>query len=90
MLRWLWANGLTTTLGDQAARGDFSGALGAEVALTSDMVTETAAIFLDHYYGHWLTALRERGDAAYDEDAVDALWADFETRSGELSREWGI
>jgi hypothetical protein len=90
MIRWLWAHSLTTPVGDQAARGEFSGALGTEMALTSDMVTEPAAVFLDHYYGQWLTALPELGDAAYDEDAIDALWQDFEARREELARVWGV
>jgi hypothetical protein len=90
MLRWLWAHGLTTQLGDQAARGEFSGALGPEVALTSDMVTEPAAVFLDHYYGPWLAALPERGDAAYDEDAIEALWDEYAARAGQLSRLWDV
>lgn len=90
MLRWLWAHGLTTPLGDQAARNEYAGALGTEAALTSDMVTEPAAIFLDHYYGQWLTALPERGEAAFDEDAIDAFWQDYEARREELDRVWGI
>jgi hypothetical protein len=90
MLRWLWARSLTTPLGDQAAQGEFSGTLGTEVALTSEMVTEAAAVFLDHYYGPWLNSLPERGDGAFDDDAIDALWADYESRSAELSRVWGV
>src|SRR5512146_876235 len=54
MLRWLWAHGLTTRTGDLAAQGAFEGALGKEPALTTEMVTEPAAIFLDHYYARWL------------------------------------
>jgi hypothetical protein len=90
MIRWLWAHGLTTPQGDQAARGEFTGALGSEIALTSDMVTEPAAIFLDHYYGQWLTALPDLADAAYDEAAIDALWQDFEGRREDLDRVWGV
>lgn len=90
MIRWLWAHGLTTARGDQAAQGEFSGALGTEDALTSDMVTEQAAIFLDHYYGQWLTALPAMGDAAYDEGAIDALWQDFDARRDDLDRVWGV
>lgn len=90
MLRWLWAQGLTTPLGDLAARGEFAGALGAEPALTSEMVTEPAAVFLDHYYGQWLTALPDLGDAAYDEGPIDALWQHYDARRGDLDRVWGV
>jgi hypothetical protein len=90
MIRWLWAHGLTTPLGDEAAGGEFSGALGTEAALTSDLVTEPAAIFLDHYYGQWLNAMPGLGDEAFDEDAIDALWADYESRRDDLDRVWDI
>lgn len=90
MLRWLWAHGLTTPDGDFAAQGQFTGALGHEAALTSAMVTEPAAVFLDHYYGLWLSSLAEMGDAAFDDEVIDNLWADFQQHRAELDRVWDL
>jgi len=90
MLRWLWARGLTTTAGDLAAQGDFSAAPAGAPALTSDMVIEPAALFLDHYYGRWLSSLPELGDAGFDDDTLDALWSDFEQRRADLDRVWDL
>ena len=88
MLRWLWAHGLTTAVGDLAAQGDFTGALGSEPALTSAMVVERGAVFLDHYYGRWLSSLASLGDAAPDDESIDALWDDFQRHDGDLARVW--
>ena len=88
MLRWLWAHGLTTAEGDLAAQGDFTGDLGSEPALTSAMVVERGAIFLDHYYGRWLSSLAGPDDAAPDDESIDILWDEFQQHSADLSRVW--
>ena len=90
MLRWLWAHGLTTAVGDLAAQGDFSGSTAGEPALTSDLVSETGALFLDHYYGAWLSSFPTMGEAAFDDTIFDALWADFEQQRPNLERVWDI
>lgn len=90
MLRWLWAHGLTTRTGDLAAQGAFEGALGKEPALTTEMVTEPAAIFLDHYYGRWLSNMPELGDAALDDETIDALWDEFEQQRDSVERVWSF
>jgi hypothetical protein len=87
-LRWLWARGLTTAEGDQAAQGIFAGSADGEPALTSDMVAEEGALFLDHFYGRWLSALPALGDAAGDDAPLDGLWADFRGQRAELDRVW--
>jgi hypothetical protein len=88
MLRWLWAHGLTTRIGDLAAQGAFEGALDKESALTSEMVIEPAAVFLDHYYGRWLSSIPELGDAAFDDETIDALWSECEQKRDTLERVW--
>jgi hypothetical protein len=90
MLRWLWAHGQTTAAGDLAAQGDFSGLTAGEPALTSDMVVEPAALFLDHYYGAWLAALPTMGDDAFDDQTLDALWSDYEQNRATLDRVWDL
>jgi hypothetical protein len=90
ILRWLWAHGLTTPAGDQAAQGDFATVAGNEPALTSDMVIEPGALFLDHYYGAWLSSIPTLGDDAFDDQTLDALWADFEQQRAGLDRVWDI
>lgn len=90
MLRWLWAHGLTTRAGDLAAQSAFEGALGAEPAITSEMVVEPAAVFLDHYYGRWLSSFPDLGDTAFDDETIDALWTEFEQRRDALDRVWAI
>jgi hypothetical protein len=90
MLRWLWAHGLTTSEGDLAAQGDFTGALGSEPALTSAMVVERGAVFLDHYYGRWLSSLAGIGDTAPDDESIDALWDDFMRHQADLDRVWAF
>jgi hypothetical protein len=90
MLQWLWAHDLTTAEGDLAAQGVFSGELGREPALTSNMVGETGAVFLDHYYGRWLSTLLNDGSENLADGGLDTLWEDFIQHSGALSRVWEL
>ncbi len=90
MLRWLWAHGLTTAAGDLAAQGDFTGITAGEPALISGMVVESAALFLDHYYGAWLSSIPTMGDDAFDDETLDALWSDYEQQRATLDRVWNL
>lgn len=90
MLRWLWARGLTTAQGDQAAQGIFTETPGSEPALTSAMVVEDAAVFLDHYYVPWLSSLLRREEVTLDDETLDAAWAEYEQQRNALDRVWEI
>lgn len=90
ILRWLWSRGLTTAQGDLAAQGDFSAVPGAEPALMSTMVVEDAAVFLDHYYGPWLSSLLQADELRLDDETLDALWSEYEQRRDGLDRVWEI
>jgi hypothetical protein len=89
-LQWLWANDLTTEEGDRAAEGEFAPQYQGEPALASTMVSETGAIFLDHYYGRWLSSLPEGGPDELADLGLDALWADFAARRETLDRVWEL
>jgi hypothetical protein len=89
-LRWLWAHDLTTQEGDRAAEGDFAPQFQGELVLASTMVSETGAIFLDHYYGRWLSSLPDGGPDDLADLGLDALWDDFATRGDVLYRVWEL
>jgi hypothetical protein len=89
-LQWLWAHDLTTEEGDRAAQGEFAGQFQDEPVLASTMVSETGAIFLDHYYGRWLSSLPEDGRDEFADQGLDALWEEFSARTDSLDRVWEL
>ncbi|HEY7982540.1 MAG TPA: hypothetical protein VID73_00145 [Ktedonobacterales bacterium] len=89
-LRWLWARDLTTEEGDRAAQGEFSDQFQGEPALASTMVSEAGAIFLDHYYGRWLSSLPETGRDDTADLGLDALWDEYAASAGSLDRVWAL
>jgi hypothetical protein len=89
-LQWLWAHDLTTEEGDRAAQGEFSDQFPGEAVLASTMVSETGAIFLDHFYGRWLSSLPENGRDDTADLGLDALWDEYTARAGSLERVWEL
>lgn len=89
-LQWLWAHDLTTEEGDRAAQGEFAEHYQGEPVIASTMVSETGAIFLDHYYGRWLSSLPEGGREEFADQGLDALWEDYSAHADSLDRVWEI
>jgi hypothetical protein len=89
-LQWLWAHDLTTEEGDRAAQGEFAAQFHGEPVLASTMVSETGAIFLDHYYGRWLSSLPETGREELADQGLDALWDEYSENADTLDRVWEL
>ena len=89
-LQWLWAHDLTTEEGDRAARGEFAAEYHGEAVLASTMVSETGAIFLDHFYGLWLSSLPDTAPDDLADLGLDALWDEYEASAGSLDRVWEL
>jgi hypothetical protein len=89
-LQWLWAHDLTTEEGDRAAQGEFAAEYHGEPVLASTMVSEAGAIFLDHFYGLWLSTLPDTGPDDLADLGLDALWDEYEASAESLARIWEL
>jgi hypothetical protein len=89
-LQWLWAQDLTTEEGDRAAQGEFAAEYQGEPVLASSMVGEAGAVFLDHFYGRWLSSLPDTGPDELADLGLDALWDEYEASADSLDRVWEL